>query len=92
MMIYSIRDNGAEFFIQPFIAPTDAVAQRMFIGSLGDSFPHRQDFALYKIGTFNTESGKIVANDPVMILAGLSIPDKFDPRNRGITLGEETQP
>jgi len=78
--IYAIRDNGAEFFIQPFTAPTDTVAQRMFIGSLGDSFPHRQDFALYRCGIFNTQTGCIESQDPELVLNGLSIPEKFDPR------------
>jgi len=80
MKIYSIRDDAAQFFIQPFFANTDAQATRMFIGSLGDSFPHRADFKLYALGTFDTETGQICGSGPVLVLAGLSIAVTLDPR------------
>jgi len=80
LKIYSIRDEAAEFFIQPFLANADAQAIRMFIGSLGDSFPHRSDFNLFFCGSFDTETGVIEACPPKIILAGLSVADELDPR------------
>ena len=81
MNIYSIRDQAAEFFITPFFAKTDAQAKRMFVGSLGDSFPYRRDFVLYQVGSFDTDDGLVVGLDtPRVVLAGSSVPDTQDPR------------
>jgi len=84
LKIYSIRDDAAQFFIQPFFCNADAQATRMFVGSLGDSFPHRADFKLYRVGSFNTETGQITSEDPVLIIAGLSIAETLDPRVRPV--------
>lgn len=83
MYIYTVRDDAAEYFLPPFFAKTDAQAKRMFIGSLGDSFPHRKDFGLYIVGSFDDDNGTIEAKIPAMVLAGFSIPIEFDPANRG---------
>jgi hypothetical protein len=78
MNIYSIHDAAAQYFINPFVAQTDAQATRMFIGSLGESFPHRADFTLHCLGTFDPDTGNIAA-DPRLVMAGLSIAEKFNP-------------
>jgi len=83
LLMFSIRDSGAEFFIQPFFAPTAAVAARMFITSLGDSFPHRAHFDLFQIGSWSSETGQAVGDTPKLVLAGLSIDNKLDPRMPG---------
>jgi len=80
MMIYSIRDDVAQFFIAPFLAENDAHAKRMFIGSMGDSFPHRSDFKLYRVGSFDPDNGTVTPEDPALVLAGFSIPIDLDPR------------
>jgi len=80
MKIYTIRDQVAGFFISPFMAENDAHAQRMFIVSLGDSFQHRADFSLHFVGSFDTETGEITPSDPMMVMAGLSIDPRLDPR------------
>lgn len=80
LKIYTIHDDKAGFFIQPFFAVTDGQATRMFIGSLGDSFPHRADFKLFTVGFFNTDTGDIEGAGPTLVLAGLSIPVSLDPR------------
>lgn len=79
MKIYSIHDAAAGFFIAPFTAHNDALAKRMFIGSLGDSFPHRADFTLHCLGVFDDQTGEITF-EPSLILNGLSIDVSLDPR------------
>jgi len=80
MKLYTIRDGSAEFFLPPFCAPNANVAQRMFIGSLGDSFNFRADFLLYCIGEFDDQTGLLKPSDPTMVLAGSSIAQSLDPR------------
>jgi len=80
MNIYSIRDDIAQFFIAPFLAENDGHAKRMFVSSMGDSFPHRSDFKLYRVGSFDTENGLVTPEDPALVLAGFSIPIDLDPR------------
>lgn len=81
MNIYSVKDTPAEFFLPPFCARTHGQAQRMFVGSLGDSFPHREGFSLYCIGAFNDETGYLSECVPELILAGHSIAASLDPRS-----------
>jgi hypothetical protein len=80
MKMYTIRDQVAGFFIAPFTAPNDNVAKRMFISSLGDSFPHRRDYSLHSIGAFDTDSGVLSPVEPYLVLAGLSVGEDLDPR------------
>lgn len=80
MKIFTIRDDAAGYFLPPFCAPTEAVAQRMFIGSMGDSFPHRHQFNLFLVGEFDDDNGRLVPVDPKHVLAGTSVSMDLDPR------------
>lgn len=81
MIIYSVRDDSADYFLPPFLARTDAQAVRMFIGSLGDSFPYRHDFHLMAVGGFDQDTGLVTAEDaPRLVISGVSIDAKLDPR------------
>lgn len=79
MNLYSIRDDAAQYFLPLFLAKTDNQAKRMFIGSLGDTFPHRSDFKLFLIGEFDDENGTITPKEPTLVLAGFSIPADLNP-------------
>lgn len=79
MKIYTIRDDAAEYFFSPFVARTDAEAQRMFIQSMGDKFIHRADYKLVCIGEFDEDLGIITTVEQILVLAGLSIPTDKDP-------------
>jgi len=83
---YTIRDNVAKFYIQPFFAPNDGVATRMWIQSLGDSWPHRDGFALYSLGSFDTDTGHFEPTDPTLVLSGNAISEKYAPHNQGETV------
>jgi len=80
MNIYTVHDAAAAYFLPPFCARSDAQARRMFIASLGDSFPHRKDFVLFNIGTFDDENGTVTGSQPTSVLAGFSIDASLDPR------------
>jgi hypothetical protein len=80
MKIYTIRDQVAGYFMPPFFAENDGHATRMFIQSMGDSFVHRADFSLHSIGTFDADTGVLSACDASMVISGLSIDPKLDPR------------
>lgn len=88
MNVYTIHDSVAQFHLPPFTAPNDGMAERMFMGSLGDSFAYRDGFSLYRIGTFDDASGKITACDPVLCIQGRSIPATADPRPRPLSQPE----
>jgi hypothetical protein len=77
--IYTIRDDAAQYFLPLFTALTDAEAKRMFILSLGPSFPHRSDFKLYHIGAYDDDNGLITSSDPRLVLAGMSISADLNP-------------
>lgn len=90
MNIYAIHDAAAKYFLPPFTAPTDGVAKRMFVASMGDSFPHRADFTLHLVGSFDEDQGtlSIPQSGPRLVLAGLSVDPRLDPRRLSQPEGE----
>lgn len=90
--LYTIQDTVAEFFLPPFVAENDNQAKRMFIGSLGDNFPHRHDFVLFHVGDFNDDDGTLQLPSSIrVVLAGSSVAVTMDPRPRTITQQEQNQ-
>lgn len=76
--IYSIRDAAASVFTAPTIDLTDESATRGFYQAVSNSDTVMKftpsDFALYRIGTYDVESGTIEPeNPPVMLVSGDSI-------------------
>jgi len=65
--IYSIRDQKAEYFTQPFFKKTHGEAERDFHQLVNDEksqlnkFP--EDFDLYHLGTYDDETGKMTPLD-----------------------------
>lgn len=61
--IYSIRDVKSGF-MQPTVEMNDAIAHRNFAHAVQNSdsvlFSHFKDFALYRIGSFDSEHGAVV--------------------------------
>lgn len=66
MLIFAIKDVKVGF-MSPFIRQNKELAIRDFKDALGDSNPnnilksHPEDFELWKIGTYNLETGIIVS-------------------------------
>nr|CDL65857.1 unnamed protein product [uncultured bacterium] len=85
--VYSIRDHLTGF-LQPVVEQSDPVALRNFSLTI-NRYPKEQghtlttwrpsDFDFFRIGTFNTDTGELVAEQPPMLIAsGLSVVDKED--------------
>mgnify|MGYP000426986884 CR=1 FL=1 len=66
--VYSIHDTKAEAFIQPFFAPTDGLALRMFEDNVNNKDSqlnmHPEDFNLYQVGQWDDNKGLIEPETP----------------------------
>lgn len=75
-ILFSVRDNAGAAFARPFTAPTVAFAIRAFASEVNREdydnslFTHPVDYVLYRIGTFDDQSGMIQATDPVQVYTG----------------------
>lgn len=73
--MFSVRDVVAGAFINPWFLPNDGMAVRAFTDCVRDpnhNFgAHPGDYALYKMGDFEPESGKVnVLSEPEQIATG----------------------
>jgi len=61
--LYSIFDSKAESFLQPFFAPTDAVALRWVRAAINDPqhdfHKYSADYTLFRVGSFSTKTGEV---------------------------------
>jgi hypothetical protein len=69
--IYSVKDLKAETFAQPWFQRNDALAMRAF-GQIvenpeTDWHKWHEDYSLYSIGEFNTETAEIIPHTPNQI-------------------------
>uniref|UniRef100_A0AAU8B1E1 Nonstructural protein n=2 Tax=unclassified Microvirus TaxID=338099 RepID=A0AAU8B1E1_9VIRU len=69
--MYSIRDVKTGF-MTPALETNDAVAIRNFQHAVMNSdsvlFSHAKDFALYSVGSFDSETGTLEPHMPVLII------------------------
>ncbi len=69
--LYSIRDVKSGF-MTPVVEENDAVALRNFSHAVQNSdsvlFTHFKDFALYKVGMFDNETGELIPLDLVQLV------------------------
>lgn len=75
--VYSMRDLKSEF-MAPTFSTNDAVAMRNFESAVEQShdvlFTHRNDFQLFRIGSFDTEKGQLIPEElPVLICDGKDV-------------------
>lgn len=80
--VYAIKDNKAGF-LSPLVDANDDTAKRNFEHAIANPdsmyFTHANDFDLYKLGTFDTDSGLIVSFvSPEFIISGSSLKKSFD--------------
>lgn len=76
MFLYSVHDSLAGRWHVPYCMENDSVAIRAFLATVGQSGSPLNtspgDFALYKVGTFEPETGAIGAEaTPVRIISAL---------------------
>lgn len=69
--IYSIFDAAAGVYNVPFFQNNDALALRAFSDLANDQDTtigrHPNDYTLYRIGTFNIETGLVEAENPASL-------------------------
>lgn len=76
MKLYSVFDKKSGLYSIPFGAENDVIARRAFFRSArADSdlavFP--EDFDLYCLGDFNTQSGALSSDLPIFVASGIEI-------------------
>ncbi len=66
--MFSIYDNKAGTWLDPFYATNEAVAQRTFSDAVNDPQSmfnkHPTDFVLFHVGTWDDQKGKIEIKEP----------------------------
>jgi len=71
--VYSIYDSVGGFYSPIFQAENDAHATRMFSQSIGPDNVHCADYSLWKLGTFDPDTGELeTPKEPRLVLNGLS--------------------
>lgn len=70
--LYSIFDSVALVFNNPFVALNDNDARRSFTQAISE-VPHKQDYALYSLGSFTDHDGVITPSNPVRIYSGFDV-------------------
>lgn len=73
--VYSVYDSCSGIFGDPFIAPNDAYAQRVFNYSLSDpDLPKyiREDAVLYALGYFDSKTGYFTSDVPPYVVCRAS--------------------
>lgn len=72
-LMYSVRDDVAEVFQQPFCSINDSTAKRDYIDGVAES-PHKNDLTLYALGDYNDATGVItVFATPKRIMTGFEV-------------------
>lgn len=69
--IYAIFDSKGGRYSPPFVDINDATALRGFAEAINNNEHFRYspaDYALYNLGDFDNESGKIVVNEPITFM------------------------
>lgn len=75
--VYCIRDVKTGF-LTPTFEVNDAVAMRNFSHAVQNSdsilFSHCKDFDLYKVGTFDSDSGRLMPIElPILVMSGADV-------------------
>lgn len=74
--IYSVRDKLSGY-MNIFLERSDALAERGFSAVVNDSsssiYCNPGDYDLYKLGSFNTDSGVIIADNPDFVCSASSL-------------------
>lgn len=78
MKLYSVYDKRAKDFGTPMAMPTDAHAVRSFTQEVNRQDPSNmlnqfpEDFAIYGIATFNTDTGTLDTDGPKLLLEAIA--------------------
>ena len=76
-VVCSVYDDKAKFYSTPFFSQNDEVAIRDFVDIVENPKSpfgkNRDDYSLVSIGTFNADTGTLVAHEPKSIFRGSNI-------------------
>lgn len=63
LVVVAVRDSAVDAFMRPFFAPSTAFAVRSFGEAVKEPespmFKSPQDYALFELGSFDEESGRM---------------------------------
>ena len=75
--VFSVRDQKANGFLQPFYLPNESVAYRAMYDCLSDPehqfTKHPEDYSLYHLGEFDFETGKFTTHDTPEHIVSLAV-------------------
>jgi len=81
---FAVRDGKVEQFFPPFFQQTPGQAQRSFTDLINEPkhefARHPLDYALYEVGTFETDSGELLHGVPRLVVTGGDVIDVTDIR------------
>lgn len=68
LLVFAVRDNAAEVYMQPWTAPSRGAAIRSFKDAVNSNqdtpiAKHPQDHVLFHIGEYDDNSGRLVPLD-----------------------------
>lgn len=67
LVVVSVRDRAADAFMNPFVVPSLGMAIRSFSDEVnnpqGQMFAHPDDYDLYVLGMFDSDSGKFEVSE-----------------------------
>lgn len=73
IQIYSVKDSVAGVFMSPFTSVNDNTAMRRY-RDMTNQVDYKQDFDLYKLGSFDTSTGVIEAlKSPELVFQGANL-------------------
>lgn len=78
MKVFSIFDKAANIFNNPFFAPTEVHATRSFAIEVNRNEQSAiafapQDFSLYRIGSFDDQTGNLIPETPALIIEAVKV-------------------
>ena len=78
LVVYAVKDSAVQSYAQPMFFPTVPAAVRAFSDAVNSQDPnsqlckHPEDFALYKVGDYDTVTGVIEPCQPVVVETALA--------------------
>jgi hypothetical protein len=75
--MFAVYDSKAEQYLAPFNATTLGLAERLFtdmVNTEGHQFNrHPEDYTLYKVGTWESETAELMSTEVSVIANGLQV-------------------
>lgn len=92
LLAFSLRDSASDSFGAPFVVPSEGLAKRVVVSMMGDrnsqvaQYPN--DFMLFEIGAFETNTAELTAALPRPICSARACLPAPDPRQLMIPQAE----